>query len=113
VCPKVVRKRRGCRGNRDASKHRKTSRTAATKVVSYSLEESDHTKSDIESRLAEVVVGSRTNIEAPSVDQPEEIVDVTSLSPSAATVGATLVDPLNIDYSEPEPESDEDCAAQA
>jgi hypothetical protein len=40
-------------------------------------------------------------------------VDIVSLSPGAAAAGATLADPLDIDYSEPEPESDEDCVTWA
>jgi hypothetical protein len=60
----------------------------------------------------EVAIGCGMNIEAPLVDCPEEIVDITSLSPGTA-VGATLADSLDISYSDPEPESDEDCAPRA
>jgi hypothetical protein len=41
------------------------------------------------------------------VTQPEEMVDITLMSPGLE-VGGTLADPLNIDYIETEPESDED-----
>jgi hypothetical protein len=60
----------------------------------------------------QVAVNSSTNIEAPSVDRPEEIIDITSLSPGVVA-GATLADPLDISYSEPKPESDEYCAPRA
>jgi hypothetical protein len=83
---------------------------STSEAVSSSPEESYHSKSDTETHLGEVGADSGKNIEVPSTDQTEEIVDITSLSPVDAS--ATLVDPLNIDYSDPEPESDEDCAAR-
>jgi hypothetical protein len=91
---------------------KKTSRVMSFEPMSSNPEESDHSKSDTEMHPTEIGVGSDANIEVPSVDQPEKIVDVTFLSPSGV-VGATLADPLDIDYSEPEHESDEDCAAQS
>jgi hypothetical protein len=107
--PKIVRKCHGRGDNRDAPKGQNTSCVATFEVVSSSPDESDYTKSDTKTHPPEVPIGFGTNIEAPSVVPPEDIVDVTSLSPNVV-VGATLVDPLNIDYNDIEPESDEDCA---
>jgi hypothetical protein len=78
--------------------------------VSSSPEESDHSKGDADTNPPEVVVGFDTNIEAPLVDQPEEIVDIESLSPGT-TASATLADPLDI--SDHVPKSDEDCTPRA
>jgi hypothetical protein len=81
--------------------------------VSSSPEESDHSKSDNETRPGKAGAGSGTNIEVPSAGLTEERVDIICLSHSAADAGATLADPLNFDYIDPEPESDKDCAARA
>jgi hypothetical protein len=110
---KVINKRRGRGGGRGVSKRQRTAPVSTSEAVSSSLEESAHSKSDNETRPGEAGAGSGTNIEVPSACPTEEIVDIISLSPSAAIASATLVDPLNIDYSDPEPESDEDCAARA
>jgi hypothetical protein len=81
-----------------------------TEAVSSSLEESNHSKSDTETYPSKVGAFG-TNIEVPSSDPHEEIVYITSLSPGV-TASATLADPLDISYSELEPESDKDCAPQ-
>jgi hypothetical protein len=107
--PKIVRKRRGRGVNHDAPKRHKTSHVATFEVFSSSPGESDHTKCDTKTHPPEVAIGFGTNIEVPSADPHEEIVDVTTLSPNAV-VGATLSDPLNINYNNIEPESDKDCA---
>jgi hypothetical protein len=112
-CAKVIRKCCGRGGGRNVTKRQRTAQQSTSEAVSSSPEEFDHSKSNTEMRPCEVGAGSGTNIEVPSTDQPEKIVDITSLSPGATATGATLVHPLYIDYSEPEHESDEDCATRA
>lgn len=110
---KVIKKRRGRGGGRSVSKRQRTAPVSTSEAVSSSPEEFDHSKSDTETCSDEVGASSGTNIEVHSTNPPEEIVDIVSLSPGAAAAGATLADPLDIDYSEPEPESDEDCVTWA
>jgi hypothetical protein len=62
--------------------------------------------------VPDAALGSGTSGGAPATTQPDGIVDITSLYPRPKA-RATLVDPLNIDYSELEPESDEDCTIRS
>lgn len=110
---KVIKKRRDHGSGRAGSKRQRTVPVSTFEAVSSRPEESGHSKSDNETRPSETGAGSGTNVGTAPDDPTEEIVDVVSLSPCAVIAGATLADPLNIDYSDPEPESDEDCVACA